>query len=74
MRNRSSGPEGRSATTRLASEEGQDGFGGRWESGKQSHLEDRTHHWGTHKASNLLVEVGADGTGISRVGPVGLLG
>ncbi len=74
MRSRRSDPEGRSATSRLASEGGEDWCGRRGKPGNIGDLEDRNHRRGIDDISNLLVEVGADGAGITRMGTVVILG
>ena len=66
--------EGRSATSRLASEGGEDWCGRREKPGKNSDLEDRDHRRGIDDASNLLVEGGADSAGIPGMGTVVILG
>lgn len=73
VRSRRSDPEGRSATSWFASEGGEDWRGGREKPGNISDLEDRDHRRDIDGISNLLVEVGADGAGITWMGTVVIL-
>ncbi len=69
-----SDPDGRSATSRLASERGEDRSGGREEPRKYRDVEDSDHHCGIDDASDLLMEIGTNGAGIAGMRPVVILG